>query len=251
MHAPSAITLSLYDGENLGSLIRVHTNLNPRCFNHSLLTTCQEDGKVYWIARNTAFIRQCLLGECPVGETWLCFEHKDNQKGLKDLVKEKQLTVATEKDDLEIPTGKKLFIDLVERISKELNLTICWVCGNTKMTEIWPWEGISLGPLEVLRWKQLEQRPQIFGQRKKEQWDLKSRVIGEECMMRTGKRYNTLVGKMACKRYLVTKDLGTKWIPREPNRYWSIGKKEKGCIYNEGYKLHERAEKRVNPFWGL
>lgn len=36
---------------------------------------------------------------------------------------------------------------------------------------------------------------------------MKSKVIGEECILRTGKRYKTLVGKMACKKYLLTKDL--------------------------------------------
>lgn len=188
--------------------------MNPSCFNHSQLATCQEGGKIYWIARNTASFRQRLLGECPVGEIWFRFEQEANQEGLTDLVKEKQLK---EKEDLEIPLGKNLFIDLVERISKELNLTNCWVCGNTQMTEIWPWEGISLGPLEILRWRQVEQESQITGQRRKEQYDLKSKVIGEECIMRTGKRYKTLVGKMACKRHLITKDLGTKWIPQEPN----------------------------------
>ncbi|NXB55020.1 ENR1 protein, partial [Leucopsar rothschildi] len=91
-----------------------------------------------------------------------------------------------EGDELEIPVGKNLFIDLVEKISKELNLTNCWVCGNTKMTEVWPWEGTSLGPLEILRWELSGQKPQGMGQRRKEQWDLKSKVIGEECIIRTG-----------------------------------------------------------------
>lgn len=94
---------------------------------------------------------------------------QDNQEGLNDLVKEKQLMVTTKMNELETPLGKNLFIDLVERISKELNLTSYWVCGNTKMTEVWPWEGISLGPLEILRWEQSGQKPQILGQRRKEQ----------------------------------------------------------------------------------
>lgn len=50
--------------------------------------------------------------------------------------------------------------------------------------------------------------------------------------MTTGRRYNTSVGKMAWKRYLVIKHLNTKWIPQEPKQYLSIGKKEKGCIYH-------------------
>lgn len=169
-----------------------------------------------WLAqlKNMASFRQCLFGECPVEETWFCFEHEAHQ----NLVKEKQLTVIAKKDDLEVPIGKNLFIDLIEKISKELNFTNCWVCGSTKMTEIWPWEGIGLGPLEVLRWvQQSGQKPQNLEQREKEQWDLKSKVIGEKCIMRMAKRYNTPLGKMACKRYLVIKNLGTKWIPWEPD----------------------------------
>lgn len=72
--------------------------------------------------------------------------------------------------------------------------------------------------------------------------------------MTTGKTYNTSVGKMACKSYLVIKHLNTKWIPQEPKllgKLLSIGKKEKGCIYHEGYKLHKCAEKGVDPFWGI
>lgn len=56
---------------------------------------------------------------------------------------------------------------------------------------------------------------------------------------------------MACKWYLVTKEISTKWIPHEPNRYWSDGKKERGCIYHEGYNVHECAERGVNNFWGV
>lgn len=165
-------------------------------------------------------------------------------------MREKQLTIK-EKGNLDIPLGKNLFIDLVERISKELNLIDCLVCGSTQMIEIWPQEGISLSPLEILRWKQVGQEPEVLGSREKENWDLKSRVIGEECIMRTGKRYDTPVGKMLRKRYLIIKDLDTKWVPKEPNWYWAIGKKEKGCIYHEGYQLHECAEQRINSFWGI
>lgn len=96
----------LYDGENLGSLIRVCTNIDPKCFNGSQLTTCRECEKVCWIAENTATFRQNLLGACPAGESWFCFEHKHNLEGSKDVVKEKQLTVTTTKYELEFPTGK-------------------------------------------------------------------------------------------------------------------------------------------------
>uniref|UniRef100_A0A8C3TPZ6 Integrase catalytic domain-containing protein n=1 Tax=Catharus ustulatus TaxID=91951 RepID=A0A8C3TPZ6_CATUS len=126
------------------------------------------------------------------------------------LVKEKPVKTQ-ERDDLDTPLRKNLFIDLVEKISKELNLTDCWVCGNTQMTDIWPWEGISLSPLEILRWEQIRQEPQTGVERGKEQWDLKSKVIGEECIMRTGKRYHTPMGKMA---------LNPFWGIRELSKFW-------------------------------
>lgn len=238
----------LYDEESLTTLIRVHTNISPKCFDASQLLTCQEDGKTYWITKNTANFRQRLLGECPAGEPWFCFEQVSNSETQNDIIKEKQIIKTPKKNEFEIPTGKNLFIDLVERISKELNLTNCWVCGSTKMTEIWPWEGISLGPLEILKWRQTTPNFQRFGQRVKEKWELEAKVIGEECIMRTGRKYTTPVGKMACKRYIIIKDLTTRWVPQEPNRYWSIEKKEKGCIYHEGYNLHECAKKGANPF---
>ena len=38
--------------------------------------------------------------------------------------------------DQDFPTlGKKLFIDLVEGIAREFNVTDCWVCGGALMSE--------------------------------------------------------------------------------------------------------------------
>jgi hypothetical protein len=35
---------------------------------------------------------------------------------------------------LDLPTiGKNLFVELAERIAKELNVSICWVCGGALM----------------------------------------------------------------------------------------------------------------------
>ncbi|RMC02606.1 hypothetical protein DUI87_20761 [Hirundo rustica rustica] len=237
----------VYDGEDLRSLFRVHTNVNPNCFDHSQLNTCQEDGKVYWTTKNTASYAQRLFGECPIGDAWLCFEA--DQKGLRDIIKEKVLTTKFEKS-LDIPSGKNLFIDLVERISRELNLTECWICGGTQMSEIWPWEGISLSPLEILKWKQTEQNTRSLRKRGREKWDLKSKIIGEECIMRTGTRYQTRVGKLMCKRYIIVINLSAKWVPKGPNKYWSTENTEK-CIFNERYELYECIDKAINPFWGI
>ncbi|NXE17076.1 ENR1 protein, partial [Lophotis ruficrista] len=48
--------------------------------------------------------------------------------------------------------GKNLFVDLAERTAGELEVTNCWVCGGLLMSEEWPWKGISLGPLQIVKW---------------------------------------------------------------------------------------------------
>ncbi|KAF4797297.1 endogenous retrovirus group K member 19 Pol protein-like protein [Turdus rufiventris] len=65
--------------------------------------------------------RKCILAskKYDLGDPWLCFEYEANQNGLEDLVKEKPIKTQ-ERDDLDTPLRKSLFIDLVERISKEL-----------------------------------------------------------------------------------------------------------------------------------
>ncbi|NXU76833.1 ENR1 protein, partial [Oreotrochilus melanogaster] len=85
-----------------------------------------------------------------------------------------------EKEDLETSRGKNLFIDLEEKISQELNVTNCWICGNTQMAKVWPWEGISLRPIDILKWTQTRKKVPAIGQRGKEWWELKSKIIGEE-----------------------------------------------------------------------
>lgn len=63
--------------------------------------------------------------------------------------------------------------------------------------------------------------------------------------------YKALVGETSCKKYLTVKHPIARWIPEEPNRYWSMNKSEPRCIYHEGYGLYECAEKGGNPFWGI
>ncbi|RMB97208.1 hypothetical protein DUI87_26310 [Hirundo rustica rustica] len=72
----------------------------------------------------------CILGRdvlTQLGRYLVMFEA--DHKGLRDILKEKVLTTKFEKS-LDIPSGKNLFIDLIERISRELNLTECWICGG-------------------------------------------------------------------------------------------------------------------------
>ncbi|NWI52528.1 ENR1 protein, partial [Calyptomena viridis] len=91
-----------------------------------------------------------------------------------------------EQEDLELSSGKNLFIDLMEKVSRELSLRNCWVCGDTQMSEMWPWEGISLNPVEILKWKQTKQQDEIITKRGEGQWSLKTKIIGEECITRKG-----------------------------------------------------------------
>jgi hypothetical protein len=53
---------------------------------------------------------------------------------------------------LDLPTiGKKIFfVDLVERIVKELNVSNCWGCTGTLISEEWPWKGTSLNDYQLL-----------------------------------------------------------------------------------------------------
>ncbi|NXA71229.1 ENR1 protein, partial [Mohoua ochrocephala] len=84
-------------------------------------------------------------------------------------------------DEFKLPEpGKNLLIDLTEKITKELNVTSCWICSGTLMTDVWPWRGSSLGPLELLKWKRGEK-----GRRTRVEmnvWVWSGPVIGEECV---------------------------------------------------------------------
>ncbi|NXM15067.1 ENR1 protein, partial [Ploceus nigricollis] len=82
--------------------------------------------------------------------------------------------------------GKNLFIDMIEKITKEFNLTDCWVCeGGTHLSEIWPWDSISLGPLDILQWI-TSRKSMVVPKRREGEWKLKSTIIGEKCLSRKG-----------------------------------------------------------------
>uniref|UniRef100_A0A8U8B5U5 Integrase catalytic domain-containing protein n=1 Tax=Geospiza parvula TaxID=87175 RepID=A0A8U8B5U5_GEOPR len=65
--------------------------------------------------------------------------------------------------------GKNLFIDMVEKITKEFNLTDSW--GGTHLSEIWPWDGISLGSLDILKWITSRQS-MVAPKRREGEWKL-------------------------------------------------------------------------------
>lgn len=97
-------------------------------------------------------------------EDWLCIERNWNGGVRKtspfgDQIKEKEFKglIKVRKGKM-IRKGKNLVLDLVERISKEFNISNCWICGDTGLSEIWPWEGTGLSPQEVLKWEKTRQR---------------------------------------------------------------------------------------------
>ncbi|NWH68118.1 ENR1 protein, partial [Geococcyx californianus] len=77
---------------------------------------------------------------------------------------------------------RNLFIDLMEKIVKELNVTSCWICGGSQMTEQWPWRGESIGPQQLLGWN----RTHISGIIRPEGWILSHEVVGQVCVSREG-----------------------------------------------------------------
>ncbi|NXA57992.1 ENR1 protein, partial [Mohoua ochrocephala] len=81
--------------------------------------------------------------------------------------------------------GKNLFLDMIERISKKFNISNCWICGGTEMTEMWPWEGVSLRVQDILKWMLMKK--EILATRDRDgQWKLRARTIGEERLRRQG-----------------------------------------------------------------
>lgn len=73
------------------------------------------------------------------------------------------------------------------------------------MAEIWPWEAIPLSPQNMLKilgkgTPEIDQRPE------EEIWNLRSEIIGKECLWRKDSRYESYVGELPCKWYYTTKD---------------------------------------------
>ncbi|NXK43651.1 ENR1 protein, partial [Piprites chloris] len=84
-------------------------------------------------------------------------------------------------EDWQLPGyGTNLYIDLMESISQTLNLSNCWICSGSLMTEEWPWKGTGLTPWEILKWNHSreasESRPQG--------WILTSAVVRREYIER-------------------------------------------------------------------
>ncbi|NXU42170.1 ENR1 protein, partial [Drymodes brunneopygia] len=97
-----------------------------------------------------------------------------------------------QKETNPLESDKNLFVDLAERISRQVNLTNCWVCGGTLTSEHWPWRGVSIGPLEILQLNNFPPPLEILQLNNfppttrddNEIWLLSNTVIGEECLWR-------------------------------------------------------------------
>lgn len=150
-----------------------------------------------------------------------------------------------EEEDI-ISSGKNLFLNLVEHISKEFNIWNCWICGDTQMVKVWPWEGTALSPQEVLKWMEVETRSPL--QRNQEETrQLRSRLIGKEYVRRKGRCYTFKVGELSCKCYRTTNGTRKCWTAKAPDWYWSR-KQKTGCIYIKHQGLYECITRDTNPF---
>ncbi|NWX10186.1 ENR1 protein, partial [Caloenas nicobarica] len=73
-----------------------------------------------------------------------------------------------------------LFLNLMEEIARELNVTSCWVCGGVQMMEQWPWRGESLTPDQLLEWNNTYTSKIM----RPDGWALTNEVIGQYCISR-------------------------------------------------------------------
>jgi hypothetical protein len=48
--------------------------------------------------------------------------------------------------------GKNLFIDLAEKIIRELNVSNCLTCGGALTSDKWIWKGSILNAYQLLLW---------------------------------------------------------------------------------------------------
>lgn len=120
-----------------------------------------------------------------------------------DLIREEEITGVVKKGpEIQMVGAKNLFLDLAQKISHEFNISNCWICGDIRMAEVWPWEGIPLNPQSILRILN-EGKPGLDNQPEEEVWSLRSEVIGEECIWRRGPDYTIYLGEILCKRHYV------------------------------------------------
>lgn len=146
-------------------------------------------------------------------------------------------------------SNRNLFIDLVQEIATELELSNCWIFGGLKSTQKWPWKVESLTPEQLLKWdntqvSKLAQRP--------EGWVLDQRVIGTICISREGREYTEVVGYTPCISTLAVNSSSRckVWQPEPPMGYWSQ-KNETNCEWNDQIGLCWVKGSGVKPYQSL
>ena len=155
-----------------------HTHINRGCYDQQKLETCKLPfvGDV-WVATNLgAWIGKEPNGylTCPRGEQNICFTKTGmwgytDGGGVRDQYEEELVRNVTKQiqhskqpgrppmniydklkqglSEWDRPTpGKNLFVDLMQRIAQELNITGCWICGGSQMSEQWSWGGEGPNP---------------------------------------------------------------------------------------------------------
>ena len=79
-----------------------------------------------------------------------------------------------------MPTiGNNLFIHLAKEVAWELNVTSCWVCGETLMKESWPQNGTGWDTFLLFQWN-LKISRQAEGPI--QSWTLSMETVGKECL---------------------------------------------------------------------
>ncbi|NXS94451.1 ENR1 protein, partial [Jacana jacana] len=79
--------------------------------------------------------------------------------------------------------GQNLFVDLMQQVAGELNVSNCWIYGGALKTEEWPWRGESLEIVKILKWNRTEVTK---GEHGPDEWILTSEVVAGQCIRRRG-----------------------------------------------------------------
>jgi hypothetical protein len=87
--------------------------------------------------------------------------------------------------------AKNMYLSLAESIAQTLNVTSCYVCGETNMGDHWPWEARELNPQEPFN-------ETAFPKHRKGIWLLKTSIIGNFCISHPQSQFSTSVGDLTC-----------------------------------------------------
>jgi hypothetical protein len=88
-------------------------------------------------------------------------------------------------------TTKNLFLSLPESIAQTLNVTSCYVCGETNMRDHWPWEAKELNSQQPFN------KTALPGHRESIRL-LKTSIIENYCISHPKGQFSTSVGDLVC-----------------------------------------------------